>query len=262
MELSNVKHVLKFSPSTKSPFKYIPEGQAVYLREKCGIKNCYITSNKSLLGSITAFDVVLFNGSDLIFQRPSDCLPSERSPNQSYIFTNTEFSDNYYVPDARYNIVFNFTWTYKLSSYIYYGFISIRNRNDEVIDPSVNISWRNVDNMLPIDEITKENLKHKKFAAAWFVSNCHARNKRGKLALKINDELKKYNMSVDIYGDCLYNQYPRNMMNKCFQMLQRDYYFYFAFENSMSDDYVTEKLLNALNNYAVPIVYGGADYNR
>ena len=43
-------------------------------------------------------------------------------------------------------------------------------------------------------------------------------------------------------------------------MLERDYKFYLAFENSLCRDYVTEKFFNALLFSTVPIVYGGADY--
>nr|XP_053607875.1 alpha-(1,3)-fucosyltransferase C-like isoform X2 [Plodia interpunctella] len=35
-----------------------------------------------------------------------------------------------------------------------------------------------------------------------------------------------------------------------------------TFENSFSEDYVTEKLLIALKNNAIPVVYGGANYTR
>ena len=44
-------------------------------------------------------------------------------------------------------------------------------------------------------------------------------------------------------------------------MLERDYKFYLAFENSKCLDYVTEKFYNALLFSIVPVVYGGADYN-
>lgn len=40
------------------------------------------------------------------------------------------------------------------------------------------------------------------------------------------------------------------------------YYFYLAFEDSMSVDYITQAVLNAYDNYAVPIVYGGVHYDK
>jgi len=45
-------------------------------------------------------------------------------------------------------------------------------------------------------------------------------------------------------------------------MLDTDYFFYLAFENSLCDDYVTEKLFDALERTVIPVVFGGADYSR
>nr|XP_037877562.1 alpha-(1,3)-fucosyltransferase C-like [Bombyx mori] len=45
-------------------------------------------------------------------------------------------------------------------------------------------------------------------------------------------------------------------------MIREKYYFYLSFENSFGEDYVTEKLLHALEFDAVPVVYGGANYTR
>ncbi len=41
-----------------------------------------------------------------------------------------------------------------------------------------------------------------------------------------------------------------------------NYKFYFAAENSLCPDYVTEKFYRALKNGIIPIVYGGADYTQ
>ena len=73
-------------------------------------------------------------------------------------------------------------------------------------------------------------------SVAWFVSNCGARNGR----LKYAKELAKY-IEVDIYGSCGTKQCPRSKANDCFKMLERDYRFYLAFENSNCKDYITEK---------------------
>lgn len=43
-------------------------------------------------------------------------------------------------------------------------------------------------------------------------------------------------------------------------MMEQDYKFYLAFENSICHDYITEKFYNALQYRTVPIVYGGANY--
>ena len=73
-------------------------------------------------------------------------------------------------------------------------------------------------------------------AVAWFVSNCGARNGR----LNYAKELSKF-IQVDIYGACGSKRCPRAQSNTCFDMLNRDYKFYLAFENSNCKDYITEK---------------------
>lgn len=39
-------------------------------------------------------------------------------------------------------------------------------------------------------------------------------------------------------------------------MVERDYMFYLAFENSICADYVTEKFFNAMKRDVIPIVLG------
>lgn len=83
---------------------------------------------------------------------------------------------------------------------------------------------------------------------AWFVSNCSARN--GRLAYA--RELGKY-ISVDIYGTCGPLKCPRTD-KKCFEVLEKEYKFYLAFENSNCRDYITEKFyVNGLGHNVLPI---------
>ncbi|KAJ8728288.1 hypothetical protein PYW08_016673 [Mythimna loreyi] len=152
------------------------------------------------------------------------------------------------------------TWTYKLDSDVFYGYFIINNEEGEIIGPKEVMHWRKIEAMKPINHKLKEKLDNKKKAAAWFVSNCRARSGRNNVAKSIKQELSEYNMTLDIYGACGEKKCPRN--KTCWQMLENDYYFYLAFENSINDDYVTEKVLNPLQHYTVPIVYGGANYTR
>lgn len=64
---------------------------------------------------------------------------------------------------------------------------------------------------------------------------------------------------VDIYGDCGPYSCSRETEDACFQMLERDYKFYLAFENANCKDYVTEKFfVNALNHNILPIAMGAS----
>jgi Glycosyltransferase family 10 (fucosyltransferase) C-term len=77
---------------------------------------------------------------------------------------------------------------------------------------------------------------------AWIVSNCNAANQRYEYAV----ELSKY-ISVDIYGSCGKLQCSHKGGNNCNELLNKQYRFYLAFENSNCKDYITEKLYyNAL----------------
>jgi hypothetical protein len=53
--------------------------------------------------------------------------------------------------------------------------------------------------------------------------------------------LQKY-IPVDIYGKCGTQKCPRSTETECYEMLNRDYKFYLAFENANCKDYLTEKL--------------------
>ena len=44
--------------------------------------------------------------------------------------------------------------------------------------------------------------------------------------------------------------------DECWDMVERDYMFYLAFENSICADYVTEKFFNAMRRDVIPIVFG------
>lgn len=62
---------------------------------------------------------------------------------------------------------------------------------------------------------------------------------------------------MDIYGSCGAYKCSRNTADKCFEILDRDYKFYLAFENSNCKDYITEKFfINSLNRNILPIVMG------
>ena len=72
--------------------------------------------------------------------------------------------------------------------------------------------------------------------AVWFVSNCNSKSKRNEMA----KELQKHT-NVDVYGGCGTMNCPRNKEDNCREMAAKIYKFYMSLENSLCQDYVTEK---------------------
>ena len=92
---------------------------------------------------------------------------------------------------------------------------------------------------------------------AWVVSNCKTPSKREDYV----SELQKH-IPVDIFGNCGTKNCPGTRTNsECGSLLEREYMFYLAFENSECNDYVTEKFFATLEMDIVPIVRGGANYS-
>lgn len=129
------------------------------------------------------------------------------------------------VPIMRKNDVFNWTASYRLDS--------------DIVTPYERWTYYNPA-ITQVDILDRNYAFNKTKKVAWFVSNCWTANKR----LQYAQELSKY-ISVDIYGRC--GKLTCKVSENCFKMLDEDYKFYLAFENSNCIDYISEKLfLNAL----------------
>lgn len=256
--------ILQWTSPTTKPFIYWGRQQREFLKRKCKINKCYVTANRLFFPSITQFDAIAFHGPEI--KKKYVPSPSVRSPHQKYVFVSIESSHYYPICAERYNGFFNWTWTYKLDSDLPYGYITVRNVTGQIIGPNIIMHWLKLDSMQAIDQEMKIRLGKKSKAAAWFVSNCQSLSKREAFVAQLNNELRHYGLGVDVFGSCIdffrSKKCPKTRMNKCMKMIEEKYYFYLSLENSISQDYVTEKLLTALNNYAVPVVLGGANYTR
>ena len=193
---------------------------------RCLVNQCThipITSNQTA-------DVMLFHSRD----RPN--FPKRRLPEQLYIFLSQE-SEIYEKPR---NIIYNLTMTYRLDSDIpipYGAFKKREKPRTHDFGGYYNFAGGKSKNV------------------AWVVSNCKTKSKREKYV----KELKKY-IDVDIYGKC-----GTLSCNKstCFTMINSTYKFYLAIENSICEDYITEKLYRTMHlGGIIPVVLGGADYSK
>jgi hypothetical protein len=62
--------------------------------------------------------------------------------------------------------------------------------------------------------------------------------------------------TCDLTKDC------SRMQADCFKNMAKMYKFYLAFENSICDDYATEKFFKPMSHPIVPVVMGGAKYSE
>lgn len=244
----------------KAPFVYIQLAQESFISKNCSYKNCYIENDPNYLDNITDFDVLLYNAVGT--RGDVYLLPPKRSPKQIYIFSSLESSSNYPLEDKIFNGFFNVTWTYKLNSDLYCPYLVVRNKKGEIIGPKVDINWLDLIDMKPTSHYIKYKLRNKNVAAAWFVSHCNAPSERLSFYNELQASLNKLGHRIDMFGECGHMKCPKGWVEECFALLETDYYFYLSFENSFSVDYVTEKVLTAVEHFAVPVVLGSANYSR
>ena len=74
-------------------------------------------------------------------------------------------------------------------------------------------------------------------------------------SFRLAETVAKY-INVDVYGWCGTLSCDKSKIDDCGDLLEQNYKFYFAFENSLCLDYVTEKIFRTLKFNTVPIVYG------
>lgn len=260
---SDLKYILQWTSPKNVPFVYMGVGQEGFITRNCTYINCFVTADQSYLSDITKFDAIVFAGPEARFLHVNGHrdLPNKRALHQKYVYASIESADNYPVCSYYYDGFYNWTWTYRLDSDSMWGYMAIRNSEKEVIGPKRVMHWMKLEDMEPVSEEIRKKLKNKKKAVAWFVSNCDTRSGREIFVHYLNMSLKKYNLTIDIYGKCSLKTCD-NEKDNCNKMIEDDYYFYLSFENSFAEDYVTEKVLHGLKNYAIPIVYGGANYTR
>lgn len=187
----------------------------------CPDWNCRMTTDQSVINQSHA--VIYYGG--------AYGAPKVRHPWQYYVFF-TQESPMHSSASAPYPNFYNLTLGYRRDSDAPcpYGY-SIHRKNTKI----TSLDYFN----------TMVNNKTK--LAAWFVSNCGAPSGRSHLV----QELQKY-IQVDVYGGCGTMSCPKGQA--CSDMLERDYKFYFAFENSICKDYMTEKFWERMTMNVVVVV--------
>lgn len=98
-------------------------------------------------------------------------------------------------------------------------------------------------------------------AAFAYVSNCNSHNYD---RLQIMKKLQKY-IRVDIFGKCTNTQpCPKRMDYECEKETHKKYKFFLSFENSLCEDYITEKFWGRLASpsHYIPVAIGGTSMDQ
>lgn len=200
---------------------------------KCPVTNCELTNDKKRVADSY---MIIFHMRDKI-----DYLPSYRTPKQRWIFLLYEspiHSGNY----IKYNGLFNLSATYKKNSDFSSFYLS-------------NFIWEKHNELNTNMDFFAFKTE---FGAAIVVSNCGANNKR----LSYIEELGRY-IPINIFGKCgkaCPTHFDNGTRGNCKDIISSKFKFYLAFENSICEDYITEKFFDILRYDIIPVVYGGGDY--
>ncbi|XP_070511149.1 glycoprotein 3-alpha-L-fucosyltransferase A isoform X5 [Cardiocondyla obscurior] len=179
-------------------------GPEIFFQQRCPVNTCTIVRDNP-------------DSADLILFKDYITHVGRRSYDQVWMLY---FLECPYHTQSVKSALINWTATYR--------------RDSDIVAPYER--WQYYDSSVMQIPQTFNYAANKTKKVAWFVSNCHPRNQRMHYAR----ELSKY-IQVDIYGACGSLRCPRSQSQTCFDMLDEDYKFYLAFENSNCKDYITEK---------------------
>lgn len=239
--------------------EYLP-GQTQFIKQNCPYINCYISNNKSILNTEENFDfdAIVFSIHDLKKVNTNN-LKLRRKKNQIYIFKSQESSQHHPICNPFFDNFFNWTWTYKLNSDIPHPFINIHNAQTELIGPKSSIDW--VKDMKHTDKYNTK-IDAKKKAVAWLVTNCKLKHKHEDFVNALREELKGYNHTLDTFGPCSEMRCPKGGITKCFNMIDKYYFFNLILEDSSAEDYITEKMVKGMTYVSIPIVGGSTNFSK
>lgn len=139
--------------------------------------------------------------------------------------------------------IFNWTHTYRRDSDIW---------NPWGMMNQINPFPKSVNQLIEEKKNDNSTVFTKTKSIAWFVSNCFPPSGRQKFV----KDLQRY-IQVDVYGRCGTLKCPPRSHEKCWDMVEKDYFFYFSAENSLCKDYITEKFFFAMQHKVIPIAFGG-----
>ena len=242
---NKTKLILYYTKFFGSTYWYNKDENAVYAND-FNSNNCPLLVNTCRVTIDHKFfpesDAALFHLRESINYKKLNDL--KRQPNQRFVFFLKESPVHSPVLSSeQHSHIFNYTQTYRPDS-------------DITATTLQNLFWLFNYKIYPdydFKSIMKTKISGKILVA--IISNCGGSSNR----LKYINELRQY-ISVDVYGKC--GKSCPTILN-CRSYAYSTYKFYLAFENSLCEEYVTEKFLfTVYSGQIVPIVLGWARYDH
>eukprot|EP00090_Calanus_glacialis_P008606 TRINITY_DN16947_c0_g1_i5.p1 TRINITY_DN16947_c0_g1~~TRINITY_DN16947_c0_g1_i5.p1 ORF type:complete len:435 (-),score=116.30 TRINITY_DN16947_c0_g1_i5:147-1451(-) len=243
---SELKYILFWNEAYGTKEYDIGFGRQPFYDNLCPETRCFATDDRNLKPA-EEFDAVFFHQRSLDFKDIPD--KKKRKASQRYVHFIMESAQYLYMDIHTMDGFFNWTMTYRKDSDFYrpYGrLVQIKpHPTGEALDEY-------------IAQFGREN-KHlaagKTKDAAWFVSHCATQARREMYVKKM-----KKHLNVDVYGKCGKLKCSRSNETECFLNMEKEYKFYLSFENSVCEDYVTEKFFNVMKYLVIPVTYSGTDF--
>lgn len=220
--------------------------------EQCSEKRCHALKPYSTQTGIEEADGVMVHGPNLWYMPNRKSY--KRNPKQIWLYYALEsprgsICSSHFTPNDL-DDWFNVTATYKQDSDFVLGYSPVDKLHEMETSPSYLIAFEKhnirLDKPYENNQVWSDHIfskKIRKSPVAWFVSHCETASRRENYVR----ELRRY-IEVDIYGKCgsyfketLPDPCPKGSGPKCFNQLLNSYKFYLSFENSLCDDYISEK---------------------
>lgn len=230
-----MKYILFWNEFYGSTAMNLGLGSSIF--ERCPIKNCYTTHDRTFMNE-EDFDAIIFYSARWYASSNPAPDQNKRKSKQKYVFFSWESPYNSFFEEKYVENFYNWTLTYRRDSDIHFPYRTFIFKDTKYVPP------------------TLDEFKTKTKTAMWLVSNCHTMGtERRKNYVNL---LKKY-IDIDVYGKC--GTYSCDNSTACRIILEKNYYYYLAFENTQTQDYVTEKTYDNLMYNAIPVVLGNANYD-
>ncbi|XP_071745167.1 alpha-(1,3)-fucosyltransferase fut-3-like [Lepeophtheirus salmonis] len=238
----NVKYIYYYSTAYGGSWELV-FGYGKQPFENCEFSNCYLSGDSSKPIPFHKYSATIVSVKDTCGPEAAKRVRNSRSwMKGAFIYYVTESP----VHDCQFDFnlydgVFNWTMDYLPNADI----------------PSMYGNTYKVKKIQPVPNI-KSILRKKNKLLFWISTHRLSRGKRDDYF-----ELLTEHISADKYGALGPNYCPDSpnpMRVDCKKHFSPYYKFYFASENSLCNDYVTEKYFQALRLPIVPVVYGKANY--